>query len=91
MEKEIKIPNNLNEAIKALDEELVEEDKQYILENGAISVHHSLGRWIRNNWGLWTSSELKNEIRRETGLFDADDISNYIIKKYIKHLKDVNT
>lgn len=47
------IPNNLWEAIQKLDKSLSKEDKEYLLENGTLSVHHSLGRWIRNNWGLW--------------------------------------
>lgn len=47
-----KVPSNLKEAIIKLDNDLSEEDKQFLLENGALSVHHTLGRWIRNNWGL---------------------------------------
>jgi hypothetical protein len=38
------IPNNLNEAIKYLDKNLKQEDKKYIIVNGSLSVHHTLGR-----------------------------------------------
>ena len=58
-EMEEKVPKTLEEAIIVLDTELPKDDKDFLLENGALSVHHSLGRWIRNTWGLWENSELK--------------------------------
>lgn len=84
-----KIPNSLEEAYIELDNMLVKEDKGYIVECGALSVHHSLGRWIRNNWGLWeeTPNTLKS-IFLEKNITHPDDISNYIIKSYIEHLKN---
>lgn len=83
-----KIPKNLDEAIKELDKELPEDTKEFLLENGALSVHHSLGRWIRNKWGLWNDeSELKDNISK-LGYEHPDDISNYIIEKYIEYLKN---
>lgn len=85
----IKIPTNLKEAIEELDKELPEDSKEYILEHGALSVHHSLGRWIRNTWGLWKDSELKQNIQN-LGYEHPDDISNFIIEEYIKHLKEQN-
>lgn len=86
MTKEEKIPNTIEEAIAILDKELPNEDKNFLLENGALSVHHSLGRWIRNNWGLWGDSELK-QFLMEQGFEHPDDMSNYIIEEYITHLK----
>lgn len=82
------IPKNIKEAFIELDRILQQEDKEYILRNGHIAVHHSLGRWIRNNWGLWDddANELKN-IFIKTGINHPDDMSNYIIKWYIHHLK----
>jgi len=84
------IPNNLKEAIKELDEELSKDSKEYLLENGALSVHHSLGRWIRNNWGLWDKedNELKSNLKK-LGYEHPDDMSNYIIEQYVKHLKSI--
>lgn len=85
-----KIPTNLKESIKELDKELPEYDKEYLLKYGALSVHHSLGRWIRNAWGLWeNNSELKNNMVK-LGFIHPDDISNFIIEEYIKHLKMQN-
>lgn len=82
------IPNNLEEAIKELDNELLDEDKDYLLEHGALSVHHSLGRWIRNTWELWDDedNELKTSLKK-LGYSHPDDMSNYIIEKYFEYLK----
>lgn len=81
------IPKNLQEAIEYLDKELLQEDKDYLIENGAISVHHSLGTWIRNNWNLWNDeSEIRKNISK-LGYTHPDDISNYIIEEFIKYIK----
>ena len=79
-----KIPNNLEQAIEYLDGLLQEEDKVYLLEHGALSVHHSLGRWIRNNWGLWNEENNKLKVNlKKLGFEHPDDMSNYIIEQYI--------
>lgn len=87
MSKKTVIPKTVEEAIEFLDKELNKEDKEFLIEHGAVSVHHSLGRWIRNNWGLWKSSELKG-LLVEKGYSEPDEMSNYIIEEYIKHLKN---
>ena len=81
------IPNNLEEAIKDLDKELLDEDKNYLLVHGSLSVHHSLGRWIRNTWELWDDedNELKTSLKK-LGYSHPDDMSNYIIEKYFEYL-----
>lgn len=82
------VPKTVEEAILALDKMLVPEDKEYLLteEKAAIMVHHTLGRWIRNNWGLWGGSELKDVLAKQ-GIDHPDDMSHYIIEEYIKHYK----
>ena len=84
------IPQNLQEAIEELDRKLNKEDKEYIVENGSLAVHHSLGRWIRNNWGLWNEedNELKASLKK-LGYSHPDDMSNYIIKQYIRYLSNM--
>ena len=83
-ESDIPIPKTLDEAISTLEKILSDEDREYLLKNGAISMHDSLGRWIRNEWGLWTGSELKNELKKK-GFEHPDDMSNYIIEEFIKY------
>ena len=84
------MPNNLLQAIEYLDKELTKQDKEYLLEHGALSVHHSLGRWIRNNWGLWDEEDNKLKVNlKKLGYEHPDDMSNYIIEQYIEHLKNI--
>lgn len=80
------IPTTIDAAVHMLDTIVSDEDKQYILEHGSISVHHSLGRWIRNEWGLWGESDLK-KIMLDKGVEHPDDMSDYIIQCFINHLK----
>lgn len=83
------IPNNLLQAIEYLDKLLSQDDKEYLLENSALSVHHSLRRWIRNNWGLWNEEDNKLKVNlKKLGLEHPDDMSNYIIELYIEYLKN---
>lgn len=86
-ESGIPVPKTVDEAISTLEKILSDEDREYLLKNGAISMHDSLGRWIRNEWGLWTGSELKNELEKK-GLEHPDDMSNYIIEEFIKYLNN---
>lgn len=83
-DSDIPVPKTVDEAISTLEKILSDEDREYLLKNGAISMHHSLGRWIRNEWGLWTDSELKNELKKK-GFEHPDDMSNYIIEEFIKY------
>ncbi len=85
-ESDIPVPKTVDEAISTLEKTLSDEDKEYLLKNGAISMHNSLGRWIRNEWGLWTGSELKDELMNmNKSLNHPDDMSNYIIEEFIKY------
>lgn len=80
------VPQTLSEAVSYLRDNISDEDKKYLVENGAISVHHTLGRWIRNNWGLWEGSELKKNLEAE-GFTHPDDMSNYIIEEFMKTIR----
>ena len=84
------IPTTPEEAIQVLDALLVEEDKEWLVteENAAIKVHHSLGRWIRNNWGLWADEPnmLKTYFINK-GVTHPDDMSGEILDAYVKYLK----
>ena len=87
-EEKIVIPKNMDEVFKFFDKELTTEDKEELIKYDAIEFHHSLGRWIRNNFGLWESSELKSWLINKD-FISPDDMSNYIIKEYQKHLKSL--
>src|SRR2546423_14362300 len=55
------IPKDLEDCFveleKMLNPNLISEMKQKS-EDDMIEYHHSLGMWIRNNWGLWAGSRL---------------------------------
>ena len=80
-------PTTVDVAIRALDAMLSDEDKEYLKVHGAISLHDSLGRWIRNEWGLWTESELKTALE-SAGFHHPDDMSHHILTMYVKHLNE---
>lgn len=87
MENEI-ILANLQECFIYLDDEISNEDQKYIKEHDAITFHDTLGRWIRNTFCLWhKESGLKSELLKRS-LTHPDDMSNYIIEEYQKHLKE---
>lgn len=88
MDNEIFLPRNLAESFIYLDNEISNEDQEYLKEHKAIEFHHTLGRWIRNTFCLWDKdSGLKDELISK-GFTHPDDMSNYIIEEYQKYLKD---
>ena len=88
IEYKIDIPKNMNEVFDYFDKELTDGDKEQLKQYPAISFHHTLGRWIRNNFELWTTqSELKAWLI-DKSFTHPDDMSNYIIEEYQKHLKN---
>ena len=56
-------------------------------EDDMIMYHHGLGRWIRNNWGLWSGSRLFDYLY-ELGLHHPDDMSDIILHSFWRYLND---
>lgn len=86
----MKIPSNLEECFEALNEELVASDIKLIKnspEGSMHQFHHGIGRWIRNNWGLWSGSTL-SEWFNEIEITHADDMSGIILESYWKFLNN---
>ena len=80
----------MNEVFDYFDKELTDDDKEQLKQYPAIKFHHTLGIWIRNNFELWTTqSELKAWLI-DKSFTHPDDMSNYIIEEYQKHLKNEN-
>ena len=82
-------PKGLTEAIHHLEHHLVEEDLREIRQNSeeefSVGGHHGMGRWLRNQWGLWSGSELA-EWFLERGIWHADDMSGIILTSFHRHL-----
>jgi hypothetical protein len=57
-------------------------------ENTAmIDAHHGLGRWIRNNWGLWKCYGELYEWFISNEINHSYDMSNIILKSFYRHMK----
>ena len=81
------LPKNLNEALNILDG-LEERDKNDLKASGPVSVHFTLGRWIRNYWNLWEPNSFLVEWFRERGIQHADDMSAIILEAFVARLKN---
>lgn len=82
----LKAPANLIEAINALDIILSPEDKVNVREwcedRFVVASHHSLGRWLRNHWGLWDDKSKLSKWFKSQGIWHADDMSGIILTSY---------
>ena len=54
-------------------------------EENLIMFHHGLGRWIRNNFGLWSDNV---ELAKDCGEMHPDDASGVIIEALWKRLSE---
>jgi hypothetical protein len=89
-EEHVYIPQNLEECFAELEnvfrpEELEEFRDQK--EEDIIKYHHTLGMWIRNNWGLWSNSHLA-EYFNSLGVYHPDDMSTIILKSFYRYLNN---
>jgi len=87
------IPRNFEECLLQLDTLINDSLKQWIRclpdrKFGNI-VHHSLGMYLRNNWGLWGENELAKNLY-EMGIFHPDDMSGIILDSYQRKIKGEN-
>ena len=81
----MKYPQTVEDAVSRLKKEISQEDLQWIKKikkDKLIMLHHSLGRCIRNEYGLWGKNEAL--LRSCNGGFKSDhpdDASFVIIEK----------
>lgn len=82
----IYIPIDLQDCFLQLDKILSEKDKEIIKSsNSSIRFHMNLGLWIRNNWGLWVGSRLRQFFLRKR-ITHPDSMSGIILSFYIQWL-----
>lgn len=85
------IPTNLDESIEFLKRKIpageLEEFKNLPERRAVGATHHGIGMHLRNTWGLWSGSELKDWFL-ERGVWHADDMSGIIIKSFHRVLND---
>jgi hypothetical protein len=84
-------PVDMESAVKCLKEKLPASDLKEFKETPHSKViakyHHSFGRQIRNNWGLWGGSELQKRLLND-GYKHPDDISSAIMEKLYQELNE---
>lgn len=82
-------PKNLEECFDVLKSKLKQEEIAFIKANAdnVVSLHHSLGQKLRNDWGLWGDSDL-NRYFGNLGICHPDDISSIILHSFHRHLND---
>jgi len=87
----MKIPSNLEECFLELEKVLNTNDLNEFVtqpENDVILWHHSLGRWIRNNWGLWQGGVLANFFNTK-GINHPDDMSGIILTSFWRYKNSI--
>ena len=72
-------PKTLEEAATVLYNDLDDEEKDTIKFSPSDAFHHTVGRDIRNEWGLWSGSTLREHFKTVYGLGHADDMSGLIL------------
>ena len=82
----LKKPRNLEQALFALGKTIDHETRRIIQELNdedhiSARLHHTLGRYIRNEWGLWAGGKLHDWFKSR-GIWHADDMSGIIITSY---------
>lgn len=78
------IPKNLEDAHQELEKLLDQNEINRIKNNPEDFMsryHHGLGTWMRNNWGLWKGSRLKDYFN-SIGVQLADDMSSIILDSF---------
>lgn len=84
------IPQNLADCYATLDLLLPQADRDSLRARPAediILLHHGLGMWLRNNWGLWVGSRLAQWFWAQEPSLHPDDISHIILLGYHAHLR----
>lgn len=86
-----KQPSNLEECFVALSKLLSKDELQFILDSDDEKImhqyHSNLGRYIRNEWGLWSGSKLRSYFEN-LGLRHPDDMSGLILCSFWRRLHD---
>lgn len=53
----------------------------------AIVYHHNYGQYLRNALGLWHNSPLAQHFKEVIGIQHPDDMSHYLLERYIAWLR----
>lgn len=72
-------PQTIRQAVDYICDMMDEEGIEYIQNNSSASIHHTAGRFIRNDFGLWDKeAPIVQDAIKNYGIAHADDISGLI-------------
>ncbi len=86
----IYVPGDLDECFLELNRLLPEEEIERMksgTEDDMMQYHFSAGLWMRNNWGLWQGSQLRDWFY-DKGIYHPDDMSGIILDSYWRYLNN---
>lgn len=70
----------MEEAVKALVAALSPEDVEAICNLDPASMHHGLGRHIRNSWSFWEwDTPIRNDCMEKYAITHPDDMSGLLL------------
>ena len=90
----MKTPTTIAEAYQefdklfATDPETKENFTKLEQAKDVIQYHHTIGRWLRNNWELWQGGALA-QLLITWGIKHPDDMSHVLLKGYWNHCNGV--
>lgn len=89
MEKDY-VPKTLEECYTWINTYVPDADEALVLTENTFVVkcHHTLGRWMRNNWGLWRCDTELSFWFMSLGIKHADDMSGIITTSYWRHINE---
>ena len=75
------VPPTVMAAAECVVASLSEDDREYIKRGDSLSrAHMTVGRYLRNNWGLWEDSPIRRDAITSYQIAHADDISGLILE-----------
>lgn len=80
------VPTNLEDILDYLDKSVSKEDKAEFLKSKLGSFHNSIGRAMRNDWGLWDQNSEISQWFLSIGIWHADDMSGIILDSFRRRL-----
>lgn len=88
----MKIPTTISETFDALEVlfllEIGVEARKCSEEDFVTKLHHSVGRQIRNEWGLWSGESELCKRFNQVGIHHPDDMSSIILTSYHRKVHD---
>src|SRR6185295_10267236 len=87
--KKGKLPATLDEALTDLGRLLDARQTEIVRASDSIWWHDSLGRALRNCWGLWGDGPLGEWFRRQ-GIQHPDDVSAIVLESFRRRLNGLS-